>query len=103
MNLICYICEKEISVESKIARVISIKRIQRNGTDARIEYTGDQEELYIHLDCIQNKKAPTIPCLANNENFNQDNSRIMNEDNTVLKSSKEENTDSLVRNNILNF
>lgn len=90
MNLICYICEKEIIAESRIAKIISIKRVQQNKTDASVEYSPDQEEIYIHFNCLQTN---IIPCLAKHENFAQ-NPRIIDNDTTL---------DSLVRSNILNF
>lgn len=84
MNLICCICKNEISDNARIAKIISIKRIQQDGTDARIEYTGDQEELYIHFNCLQKRNITINPCLANDENFNQDDSRIIGGSDVVL-------------------
>lgn len=103
MNLICCICNDEISEDAKIAKIISIKRIQHYGTDARIEYTDDQEELYVHFNCLRDKDIPIISCPANNEDFNERDSRIIDKTETNLESLKKENIDSLTRSNILNF
>jgi len=93
MNLICCICKNEISEDAKIAKIISIKRIQHDGTGARTEYTNSGDEIYIHLNCLQCGNGPIIVCQANDKNFVPD-SRIINNDTTL---------DSLVRSNILNF
>jgi hypothetical protein len=91
MNLICCICKNKISKDSKIAKIILIKRIQHDETIARLEYENDQKELYIHFNCLQNGNIPIISCRANEENF-APNSRIIDGD-----------SNSLARNNILNF
>lgn len=87
-NLICYLCKKEMIESDKIAKIIPIKVTQHDGTDARINYINDQEEIYIHFNCLNHT---SIFCQAKIENFNQNNSRIINRD------------DSLVRSDILNF
>lgn len=102
-NLICYICEKEINIDSKIAKVIPIKVTQKDGVGAQIEYLNDQEDVYSHLGCLRSGHVPIISCQAKIENFNQANSRIIKETDEILDSDKTENTDLLIRNDILNF
>ena len=93
MNLTCCICKNEISEDAKIAKIIPIKVTQHDETDARTEYTNSDDEIYIHLNCLQYGNVPIIACRANDKNFVPD-SRIINDDTTQ---------DSLVRSNILNF
>jgi hypothetical protein len=99
MNLICYICEKEISVESKIAKVILA---QLKETNESINYINNQEEMYIHFDCLKNGSLHIVNCQANIENFNQSDFRIINKETEIFELVKKENLD-LIRNNILNF
>lgn len=97
MNLICCVCNKEITGDVKIAKIISIKRIQHDGTNARIEYQTDQEEIYCHLSCLVSISCPAI----NNENFNHTDFSIIDQRDTNLDIVK--NEESLVRNNLLGF
>jgi len=101
-NLVCCICDKEITIDSKVAKIVFVKRTQHNEAISGVEYLGDQEELYIHFNCLKSNRVPVISCRANNKNFNQCDSRIINVDETILNPIESENTE-LTRNNILNF
>lgn len=93
MDLICCVCKNEISEDAKIAKIISIKRIQHYGTDARIEYTDDQEDIYVHIDCL------TKP--QNNISICDSHFGIINKADEILCPAKNEK--SLIRNNLLGF
>lgn len=94
-DLICYICNRSLQSKEKIAKIILIKETSAYTT----EYVGDQKEIYCHFNCLI-----SISCHAsNNENFNHDNSSIINGPGEILKLMKEENVNSFIRSNILNF
>ena len=99
MNLTCCICKNEISKDAKIAKIIPIKVTQHDETDARTEYTNSDDEIYIHLNCLQCGNVPIIACRAKNIATDL---RIMDitQENFVDKSKIIE---PLIRNNILNF
>ena len=88
-----------------MAKVINIKQIQHDGTNARLEYESGQEELYIHFNCLRIGIPPTISCPAKDPN--RENSivgfRIIHNTKKILPGDESENTESLVRNNLLNF